>query len=90
MDNFYNEVLNIYTKRIVSMMRDYKITLKKAIEWDMEGFSHHYNLNFDSHVVHYLLVNGITRQKDIYYYLKVLRGKSPDISYEELNQKSSK
>lgn len=75
--------LSALTERLVSMMRDYGITLKQAVIWDMEGFGN-YNPKLPSHVQHYLLVNGITNVEDRLFYIKLLRGLSPDIALKEL------
>lgn len=77
-------LLHIYNRRLVSMMKDYDISLKEAIEWDMSGFQHHYKLSYDSHVAHYLNSNGITDKDSILYYLKVLRGKLPDLKLSDM------
>ena len=75
--------LSVLTERLVSMMRDYDITLKQAVMWDMEGFDN-YNPKIPSHVQHYLLVNGIINVEDRLFYIKLLRGLSPDIALKEL------
>lgn len=60
------------------MMRDYNITLRQSLIWDMEGFDS-YNYKKDSHVQHYLIVNGIVDVEDRLFYLRVVKGLCPDI-----------
>ena len=77
--------LQVFNERIVSMMRDYDISLKTAILWDMEGFDN-YNPKVDAHVQHYLVVNGINDVEDRLFYLKIMKGVSPDIGLTEVKE----
>lgn len=70
--------LSVFNERLVSMMKDYTITLKQAIIWDMEGFDS-YDYRKDTHLQHYLIVNGIVDVEDRLFYLKIVKGLSPDI-----------
>jgi len=63
-------------------MKDYDITLKQAIIWDMEGFDN-YNYKKDTHLQHYLIVNGIIDVEDRLFYLRVVKGISPDIKLRD-------
>jgi hypothetical protein len=74
--------LQVFNERLVSMMKDYDITLKQAIIWDMEGFDN-YNYKKDTHLQHYLIVNGIIDVEDRLFYLRVVKGISPDIKLRD-------
>lgn len=82
-DSYRLKNLRVFTERIVSMMRDYDISLKQAVLWDMEGFGN-YDPTISAHIQHYLLVNGIRNANDRLFYIKVLRGFTPDIKLKEL------
>jgi hypothetical protein len=82
-DSYRLKNLKVFTERIVSMMRDYNISLKQAVIWDMEGFGN-YNPTISAHIQHYLIVNGILNVNDRLFYIKVLRGFAPDIKLKEL------
>lgn len=69
--------LEVFNERLVSMMRDYDISLRQAIIWDMEGFDN-YNYKRDTHLQHYLIVNGIVDVEDRLFYLRVMKRVLPD------------
>ena len=75
--------LAVLTERLISMMRDYNITLKQAVMWDMEGFDN-YNPKIAAHIQHYLLVNGVNNVDDRLFYIKIVKGLSPDIVLSHL------
>lgn len=75
--------LKVYAERLVSMMKDYDITLKEAISWDMEGFGN-YNPSLVSHIHHYLVANGLHDTDDRLFYVKVMRGLVPDFKLSKL------
>lgn len=65
------------------MMKDYDISLKEAITWDMEGFDN-YNPEISAHVQHYLVANGIHNAYDRLFYVKIMRGLTPDFKLSKL------
>lgn len=81
------ENLEVFSERIVSMMRDYNISLKEAVTWDMEGFDSYDTKNI-RHISHYLVVNGLTEYDDRLFYLKVMNGEIPNIGLKVNNDAS--
>lgn len=70
---------SVFNKRIIDMMREYKCTMKEALEWDFEGFEFDIR-NMDKDLLKdefnfYLIKNGISYDSDLIpFYTSIILG----------------
>ena len=76
--------LNIFGWRITSMMKDYDISMSKALMWDFEGFGYDVKSCFhegtlEDDFMFYLWQNGVIELKEGELFLNVFLGKTEDM-----------
>ena len=79
--------LSIFNDRIVTMMKDYQISMRQALEWDFEGFENILQQSWEENMLehdfkYYLWQNGI---RDDYwpFYADIFMGRANDMGLKK-------